>query len=95
MNDKEFMNGLRNMSSKRKMAVLWAVNYQQSLKEAGITDPYEVEYYKSAWKEADELEKKFGHRPVFAMPELDPEDIPDIYPKDFADQMTKKHKKGK
>ena len=57
MNDKEFMDGYRRMSSKRRMAVIWAVNHQMTLEEAGITDPIEVEDYRRTCKEADELEK--------------------------------------
>ena len=68
------------------MNVILAVNHRKTIKEAGISDPYEVEYYKRLWDSAEKMEAIAGFWPVCDLPELDWDEIPDYYPKEFPDK---------
>ena len=86
MEDKEFYKGFFRMSSYRQMNVILAVNHKKTIEEAGIGDPYEVEYYRRLWDSAEEMEKITGIWPICDLPELDWDEIPDYYSKEFPDK---------
>ena len=86
MEDKEFYTGFFRMSSYRQMNVILAVNHKKTIEEAGISDPYEIEYYKRLWDSAEKMEEITGIWPVCDLPELDWDEIPDYYPKEFPDK---------
>ena len=60
MEDKEFFEGFFRMSSYRQMNVVLAVNHKKTIEEAGISDPYEIEFYKRTWDYVAKLEKEQG-----------------------------------
>lgn len=68
------------MSARRRNEIVYMVNCRVPKNEAGLTTEAENWWYDRLTAQADEMERKYGKRPVFEMEEI-PYDDPclDIY----------------
>jgi hypothetical protein len=93
MTDKEYWNRLSEKRQSRKNDIIRAVNYGISKENAGLADEVEERFYDDLVKEADELEARYGTRPVFELGEIDYDDpILDIY-SEPAEVWAERHRK--
>ena len=80
MDEKEFLRELGKIRTSRINEIIRAVNMQIPKAEAGLKNDVEEKFFDDTTREADELEKKHGVRPVFDMGEIEYDDpILDIY----------------
>lgn len=80
MNETKYFNELMKMPAVRKNAIISAVNRKLPLEEAGAKNEAEKMLYKRMFKEAKEMEKKYGMWPVFEAEEIESDDPAlDIY----------------
>ena len=80
MNYDDYLIELGKIRQSRLNDIKGAVNRKIPKEEAGLKGEIEEMYYDDLVKEADELEKEHGFRPVFEMGEIEYDDpILDIY----------------
>ena len=80
MSDKEYFRELGKISAIRLNEITRAVNSKVPKSQAGLNGEIESRYYDSLWKEAMEIQKKYGDWPVFEMEEIESDDPAlDIY----------------
>lgn len=80
MSDKEYFKALGKIRATRLNEITRAVNNKVPKAKAGIKGEIESRYYDDLWKEAMEIQEKFGEWPVFEMEEIESDDPTlDIY----------------
>ena len=74
MTDKDYMAALGKIRGSRLNEIISAVNNKIPKKDAGLKDAVEERFYDNLVKEADDLEKRGGVRPVFDSVEIESDD---------------------
>lgn len=80
MSDKEYYKALSKVRTSRLNEITRAVNAKTPKAKAGLEGEVESRFYDNLWKQAMDVQKKFGDWPVFEMGEIETDDpVLDIY----------------
>ena len=74
MSDKEYYRELGKIRASRLNEITRAVNNKVSKAKAGLKGEIESRYFDSLWKQAMDVQAKYGEWPVFEMEELESDD---------------------
>lgn len=80
MNYNDYLRKLGEIPGSRLNKIIHAVNCNVPKSEIGLDGEVETMFYDNLMREADEHEREFGERPVFASSEIESDDPSmDIY----------------
>jgi len=80
MSDKEYYSALGKLRASRRNEIISAVNAKTPKAKANLNGEIESRFYDNLWKDAMEVQKKYGDWPVYEMEEIETDDpILDIY----------------